>query len=265
MKECQTCGKKFVRTFTLKRHKETMHIKPIGNYEADKLSSAIIPYNSHRSRSRSPLSVGGRSRSSSKSSSPDRRLGRSTKNTRKFIEKERRNEDSGEGSGDDDSSVDESDSDEEESDFEDNAFKRITSGTVNRLIEDGYKIPNGIKRVDDLFSDPYLKHIVGEFKNTVDTVYKIRDSIDRSKLHTRIFNKANEIQAKNKNMSSEEAERKAWIKKRHDVREILLENRDQFKKLFYIDESESEEEEDTEGECEENGDGDGDVEEDVEG
>jgi hypothetical protein len=89
---------------------------------------------------------------------------------------------------------------------------------VNRLIQGGYKIPCGVRRVDDLFSDPHLKQIVSEFKNTVDTVYKIRDSVEKSNLHTKIFKKANEIQAKNKNMSSEEAERKVWMKKRHDVR-----------------------------------------------
>ena len=163
-----------------------------------------------------------------------------------------------------------SDSDEERSrasessEDEDLTWRRIVQDTFIRIKEESPNIIEGVKNPKELLKDPVLTKIVEEIEETVRRLIKDAQIIENSALYKEIMEKMDYFQTKYRNIDDGEAEKKAWNKKKYDIRALIVENRDLMDDLLN-DSSDEESNDNDENEDEEGDEGkenDEDVEED---
>ena len=201
--QCQICGKNFVTKYTLERHQKRKH----PNENNQELSE------------------------------PEEDAG-DDENTLKKEDTTSETDDISDKSGNS-SNNGESADEEAELDDEDVAWRRAIQLTTNRMKHDGYTPREHFKSVEGFLKDPYLTDIVKELMKSVRMISDTKENIEKSDLHTRIFDKLDAIETKYPNIESDAAEKKAWLKNKYDIRQVLLENTDLIEKLMFESDEES--------------------------
>ena len=111
-------------------------------------------------------------------------------------------------------------------DKEDASWRKLIRWTLKSIKSKSPKITNDIENKNVLFKDPYLTIIAKEMYETYTFLTEMIEIIEKSDLYKQIIDKIDYLQTKYPNMESDEAAKKAWVKNKYDIRELLHEYRD---------------------------------------
>lgn len=101
---------------------------------------------------------------------------------------------------------------------------------LRNILSEGRKdeVENYLERVVQV-EEPFLSDIVEHVQKWVDKINKVSQTIKRSSTFKDISDKILYIQNKYERMPDKEANKKAWLKMKFDIRELVLQHKDLLK------------------------------------